>query len=116
MFYRKTLRAIREQQNKIFCLLNSVASSNLQILKNQEKIMGDLTSLQAAVTKEETVEASVVTLLQQLSAAIAALPVNDQAAIDALAAQVNADSATLAAAVTANTPAAPASQGDGSGV
>jgi hypothetical protein len=72
-----------------------------------EKIMADLTALQAAVANETTVEQSVITLLTQLAAQVAALPL-EQPAIDALAAQITANAVTMSNAVTANTPAAPA--------
>ena len=70
------------------------------------KIMATLADLQAAVTAEDTVIDSAMTLLAGLAAQIAALQPN-QAAIDALAADVTAKTAALSAAVAANTPAAP---------
>jgi predicted exporter len=82
--------------------------SNIFLLIQNSKIMGDLSALLAKVQAEETVEASVITLLQNLSAQLKNLPANDQPAIDALAAQIDTDTQALAAAVTANTPAAPA--------
>lgn len=69
-------------------------------------IMATLADVQAAVTAEDTVVDSAITLLNGLAAQIAALQPN-QAAIDALAADVSGKTAALAAAVTANTPAAP---------
>ena len=67
--------------------------------------MATLADVQAAVTAEDTVIDSAITLIQGLAAQIAALPAN-QAAIDALATDVKAKSDALAAAVAANTPAA----------
>jgi ABC-type transporter Mla subunit MlaD len=63
-----------------------------------------LQSLQDAVTAENSVIDSAVTLIQGLAAEIAALKPT-QEAIDALAASVKAKSDALAAAVSANTPA-----------
>lgn len=73
-----------------------------QILKNQELIMATLADLQVAVTAEDTVIDSAITLIQGLAAQVAALT-PDQAAIDALAADIKAKSDNLAAAVAANT-------------
>jgi hypothetical protein len=74
-----------------------------------------LADLNAAVTNEGTVEASIVTLLQGLAAQIGAVS-TDPAAIEAIVAQINTNAATMAAAVTANTPApAPVSTSASSG-
>ncbi len=67
-----------------------------------DKIMSTLADLQAAVTAEDTVIDSAVTLIQGLAAQVAALQPN-QAAIDALAADIKAKSDGLAAAVAAGT-------------
>jgi ABC-type transporter Mla subunit MlaD len=77
-----------------------------ELFHQGERIMATLADLQAAVTAEDTVIDSAITLLQGLAAQIAALQPN-QAAIDALAADVTAKTQALADAVTANTPAAP---------
>jgi hypothetical protein len=103
MFFpsRQYLEAILANQAKM-------AATLAVITTNMEKIMTGLTDLQTAVANEETVEAGVVTLLQQLSADLAAaLANNDNAALEALVTQINTDAASMAAAVTANTPAAP---------
>lgn len=68
--------------------------------------MATLIDLQTAVTAEDTIIDSAVTLIQGLAAQVAALQPN-QAAIDALAADIKAKSDGLAAAVAANTPATP---------
>lgn len=76
----------------------------LTIVINQgAQIMATLQDLQAAVTAEDTVIDSAITLLQGLAAQIAALTPN-QAAIDALAADISAKTQALADAVVANTP------------
>lgn len=72
--------------------------------------MSALDNLQASVTHESEVSASVIALLgtikADLDAAIAAG--NDDPAIQAIADQINTNSQTMADAVVANTPAAPA--------
>lgn len=78
-----------------------------EILHNQKLIMSTLADLQAAVTAEDTVIQSAITLIQGLAAQIAALQPN-QAAIDALAADVSAQATALGTAVAAGTPATPA--------
>jgi len=78
----------------------------IRIVYYQEKIMAGLADLQAAVTAEDSVIDSAVTLIQGLADQVAALKPN-QAAIDALAADIKGKSDALAAAVAANTPAAP---------
>lgn len=77
----------------------------LEAIHHMEKtIMATLADLQTAVTAEDNVVDSAITLLQGLTQQIAALQPN-QAAIDALAADVTAKTQALAAAVAANTPA-----------
>jgi hypothetical protein len=71
-----------------------------------DRIMSDLTSLTAAVTAETTVEASAVTLLNQLAADIAAAG-TDPVALAAIVTNIQTSSTALAAAITADTPAAP---------
>jgi hypothetical protein len=70
----------------------------LQILKNQEKIMADVTALQAADTalKAEVTQA-ITDWASQLSAAN-----GDQAAVDAVTADMNSAVAQLQAADSAN--------------
>ena len=69
--------------------------------------MATLQDLQTAVTAEDTVIDSAMTLLAGLAAQVAALAPN-QAAIDALAKDITDKTAALSAAVVANTPATPA--------
>ena len=80
----------------------------LSTLKDfQMSATNSLANLQASVTAQGTVIASVETLLTQLSAALAAAsPTGDNPAIDAIVTQLNTNNSSLAAAVTANTPAA----------
>ncbi len=83
-------------------LENGAASALAEINAKLDKIMSTLADLQAAVTAEDTVIDSAVTLIQGLAAQVAALQPN-QAAIDALAADIKAKSDGLAAAVAAGT-------------
>ena len=62
-----------------------------------------LDALQAAVTAEDTVIDSAITLLQGLAAEIISLK-NDPVALQALADDVTAKTTALSQAVTANTP------------
>jgi hypothetical protein len=75
------------------------------ILERLETIMSALDDLQAAVTAEDTVIDSAITLIQGIPALIAAAGV-DPAKLSALQADITAKSAALGAAVAANTPAA----------
>lgn len=71
--------------------------------------MAAIDDLTAAVAADTTVDASAVTLLNQLKSLLdAAIASNDPTALQALSDQLGSNSALLAAAVTANTPAAPA--------
>jgi len=65
----------------------------------------DLSALEAEVARDQTVNASAITLLSSLAAQLEALK-NDPAAIQALADSLKASQDALAAAVVANTPAA----------
>lgn len=66
-----------------------------------------LADLTAAVTADQTVESSAITLIQGLAAQLAALP--SSPALEAIVTSLNTNASALAAAVTANTPAATAS-------
>lgn len=79
-----------------------------QLIQKVNAIMATLADVQAAVANLNTVEASVVAMLQTLSDALkAAIASNDPAALQAVVDSINADSTAMAAAVAANTPAAP---------
>jgi len=71
----------------------------------KELIMSALSDLQAAVTAEDTVVDSAVTLLQGLKAALDAAG-TDPVALKALSDDIGAKTQQLSAAVVANTPAA----------
>lgn len=77
------------------------------VIKQGIETMADITALTAQVAQSTSVEASAITLIQQIAAALSSIQPT-QAAIDALAAQLNTSATALAAAVTANTPVTPA--------
>lgn len=81
----------------------------LSRLNHMERlIMATLADIQAAVAAEQTVDASVITLLGQLHDQLAAaLASNDPAAMQAIVDSLKTEQANLTAAVTANTPTAP---------
>lgn len=72
--------------------------------------MVDLSGLQAAVARNNTVDTSAAELIrgiaQRISDAIAADDITDATNINALVTELNASSDSLAAAVSENTPAA----------
>lgn len=69
--------------------------------------MADLSTIQAAVEADTTVDQSAITLLNSLAEQLRNAA-NDPAEVQAIADQLNQNSSALAAAVSANTPAAPA--------
>jgi len=100
-------RAIHRKLDLILVILEEIKGKEV----NE---MGALQDLQAAVAAEQTVEKSVITLLQNLAVQLSALEANESGMVaasdvEAVVTNINANAATLAAAVTANTPAAPTS-------
>lgn len=91
-------------ETQIAALHNMVARNFLILEQKADQIMSALTDLQASVAAEDTVIASVETLLQGLSAALAAAG-TDPAALAALKTDIDTQTAALSAAVAANTPA-----------
>lgn len=88
--------------------LDAIEAAQHRIAGLLEGIMAAIDDLEAKVAAEETVEASVITLLGELSAELkAALAAGDTTRLQALSAKIDADTAALSAAVTTNTPAAP---------
>lgn len=80
----------------------------LQLLKFQgEKIMANVQDILTEVTRQGTVDDSILALVTQLEANAAAAGVT-QVQIDQIFSQVKANNDKVAAAVVANTPAAPA--------
>jgi hypothetical protein len=84
--------------------------SKLSILIAKEiREMATIDDIKAAVTAADTVEASAITLLQQLATQLqTAINANDPAALQAVVDDINANAKSLGDAVAANTPAAPA--------
>jgi hypothetical protein len=92
----------RLETNEIFRLLNGI-NTRTQI------IMATITDIQNAIATQTTVEAGVVTLLQNLTAEIqAAQASGNPGAMDAVVASIQANTKTLSDAVAANTPVSPA--------
>jgi hypothetical protein len=72
-----------------------------QLLTEEAKTMAAVADIQAEVTSEQTVDAGLLVLINQLIA-----NQNDPAALSALLANMKANIAPLSAALTANTPQA----------
>lgn len=88
-------------------VLKALADIALQLTNLRSQTMATLADIQAAVTAENTVIQSAVTLLTGLKAQLdAAIAANNPAALEQLSADIAAQTQALAAAVTANTPAA----------
>lgn len=77
------------------------------LISKSKQQMDTLKELQDAVTKNSSVEASAIELLNGLKAKLDAAG-TDPVALKALSDQLGSNTAALAAAVVANTPAAPA--------
>lgn len=77
------------------------------LVKQGEKIMADLTQLQADVAAETTVTQSAITLLQGLKQQLEAAGTDPQKLAD-LSASIEANTKALSDAITSNTPAATA--------
>jgi hypothetical protein len=79
----------------------------IDALATKEDAMSlEMDALQLAVTRNTTLDGSIIDLLAGIAAQLMATA-GDKAAALALAADLNAKSDALAAAITANTPAAP---------
>jgi hypothetical protein len=76
-----------------------------RILEGERTIMADLSTLEADVAAETTVEKSAIALLTQLADLLKSAG-TDPVKLAALHDTITANTAALAAAVTANTPAA----------
>lgn len=89
-------------------ILHTLSYLRQMTIENGENNMAVLDAITAAVTQAETVQASVIALLEGLSKQLTdAIASGDPAAVQALADQITADTAALSAAVTANTPVPP---------
>jgi hypothetical protein len=110
-FFHKVVPATKSDIRRIEAKIDALLGNQTTNRKETEQIMLDLTSLNAAVANEKTVEDSVIALLSTLTGEIATLITAsgnsvDPASLQAIVDKVNANAATLAAAVKANTPAA----------
>jgi hypothetical protein len=103
----KILNPIIDRLDTIINLLTVQVSDQQVIIQKEKSLMATMQDVQAAVAAQNTVEDSVVTLLnginQQLQDAKAS---NDPAALDAVIASINANTQKLSDAVTANTAVA----------
>jgi hypothetical protein len=75
------------------------------LIKNEEKIMADLTQLSADVAADTDAVSAASTLLTNLTQAIKAAG-TDPVALKALTDKLEANNAALSSAIVANTPAA----------
>lgn len=95
-----------DSATEIKARLDHMAASLSGLHQRMDTLMATLADVQTAVTNEDTVIDSAITLLNGLAQQIKDLTPN-QAAIDALAADVTSKTAALAAALTANTTVPP---------
>ena len=93
--------------SEVLARLEAIENKLDLVYNRQGKIMSTIDDLQAAVTAEDTVIDSAITLINGIPALIAAAGV-DPAKLAALQTDITAKSAALAQAVAANTPAASA--------
>jgi hypothetical protein len=85
--------------------LDQIITMLQAISKQETKMSQQLDALTAQVTENTNVEASAVTLLQNIAAQLEAAK-TDPVKLQALKDQLQNSAAALAAAITANTPAA----------
>jgi hypothetical protein len=100
---RQQFDTLHANQLTIIKLLNRIL--------NQETAMAlDLTAITANVANQTSVDASIMTLLDNVAAALAAIPASTdpttQAAIDQLSTLISGNNDAIAADVKKNTPAA----------
>lgn len=108
MFDRENAKHSSRQCDEDARAINKKLDAILHLLHDSRKreiIMSvEMDALQAAVTKNTSLDDSIITLLNGLSAQILDAA-GDKAKATALAAELTAKSAALQAAITANTPA-----------
>jgi chromosome segregation ATPase len=103
--YSRKFQQIERQLDEVLLRLKALNNRARRHTKQGEKLMADLSRIQAEVAENGTVIGSAITLIQQIAEALRNTG-TDQAAIDQLAADLDAQASALAAAITANTPAA----------
>ncbi len=103
----RLLETILANQSRMISMLQ-------QLVKMENKMSIDLTTITAEVAKNTDVTSSVVTLVNNLAAQIAAIPPSTdpvtQAALDQLTSTLTNNDQAIGTAVAANTPASPPSQ------
>ncbi len=103
MNYWEKLEAIHREVHEIRRLL-------AKLVKQEDRIMIDLTAITKSVADQKTVDDSIIALLDNVVAALAAIPTSNdpvtQAAIDALQKTLDENNAEISAAVLKDTPAA----------
>ena len=87
--------------------LDTIETLLRSVLVKEQRIMSELTDLQAQVAQNTAVEQSAIVLIQGIADRIEAAR-TDPAALQALTQELRSMDEALAAAVAANTPAAPA--------
>jgi len=99
----------QEEYNGLINRLNVITTKLNAIIAKETQMAVDVSALTAEVTRNSSVTASVVQLVNNLAAQIAAIPASNdpvtQAALDALKATLTSNDDAIAASVTANTPA-----------
>ena len=96
-----------EEGSEVRPLLDVIVKKLDLVMKQQEKTMGTLEDLKAAVTRNTDAGNSVVVLLQGISQQLKdAKASGDPAAIDEVIASLEAETTRFGEAVVANTPAA----------
>jgi hypothetical protein len=97
------------EYNGLIHRLNVISTKLDTIIGKEVQMAINVADLTAEVTRNSSVTASVVQLINNLAAQIAAIPPSNdpatQAALDALKTTLTANDDAIAAAVTANTPA-----------
>lgn len=109
----KWARQIIANQASLNASLHSIFVEIQKIQKGQEKMADVLQAIKDQVTNVQTVDASIIALVQAIAAKLTALgsqPTIDPAEVTAIANQLQAEATSVAAAVTANTPAATGGQ------
>lgn len=96
-----------EDRNEVMRILGELLNKAGLVLEDTETIMATMDELKAAVTRNTSVDDSVLALLQGISQQLKdAQAANDPQAITDVIAQLDANTQKMTDAVTANTPSA----------
>jgi hypothetical protein len=104
MRMRPILHKLHAKLDAILAGQSEIKAAIAAITAQELKLMAAIDDIQADVTAEDTIAASVITLLQGLSAQIATAGV-DPVKLAAVRSDIQTHTQALAAAVLANTPA-----------